>query len=172
MAKNLEWEEWSIDELAVSDLALQWEFETLPTGQIKLAGLTQHEQTLVEHVAVELTQGSGQPHQVDVQLRVPETELVFVASGEWLDRVWRGNINDIQINHDEFGRYRLGPPWPGALSGSDRIDLAEICINHSERAAGVCIGAALGFKQSTGAGERECRTVAARVDSSLLAGHC
>ena len=55
-------------------------------------------------------------------------------------RVWRGNINDIQINHDEFGRYRLDRPGRGRF-GSDRIDLAEICINHSERAAGVCIGA-------------------------------
>ncbi|RUO18821.1 translocation/assembly module TamB domain-containing protein [Aliidiomarina haloalkalitolerans] len=138
--ENLEWEEWAINELAVSDLALQWDFETLPTGQIKLAGLTQHQQTLVEQLAVELTQGSGQPHQVDVQLQVPETELVFVASGEWLDQVWRGSINDIQINHDEFGRYRLDRPGRGRF-GSDRIDLAEICINHSERAAGVCIGA-------------------------------
>lgn len=140
VGENLQWEDWHIDSLLLDDVKLQWELASLPTGNISLSGLTQHQQTLIESVTLSLTQSAGQPHQISAQVNVPETELQFAASGNWSDFVWRGDITDIQINHDEFGRYRLDRPGRGRF-GSDRIDLAEICINHSERDAGVCLGA-------------------------------
>lgn len=139
-ARDLEWEEWQLESLQVQGLSLNWLLERLPVANIELTGLHQSGNTIVERASLALQQVDGQPHQVALAMALPDTEFRFAANGHWQDSVWRGDITDIQLDHPEFGNYRLQRTGRGRF-GADRVDLAEICVNHQERNAGFCFGA-------------------------------
>ena len=90
---------------------------------------------VVDQLDLKVT-GTLDQHQIVVAGLSPFGDLAVGASGQMVDRGWRGGINDLQYRHPKFGSYTQREPTSLAIS-ADRFDLGSFCLDSGENS--VCV---------------------------------